>query len=216
MRQSNGKGKSPKLLASSAGDELQEAALQVPELREGGSETPLQDAVRGIQPRHRNSADMSQAITSDGSSAIERQVHMPADDARARGPVALEAFYDIVGAGDFVRSGNFRKVGAFAFFEAWANVCSALERQHIKNVFFLQVALQFPDWLLPDAVDVLSALEVRKSQPLSHTKTHTAHARRRPSARLKWSCMCLQTQVTVRTAWMRWLHRYGGVALQAC
>ena len=39
------------------------------------------------------------------------------------------------------------------------------QRRAIQFLLSLQVAMQFPDWLLQDAVDVLTALEVRKSLP---------------------------------------------------
>ncbi len=143
--------------------------------------------------------NMSENLTQAPSTALERstQAVVPTD-ASARQDVALEDFYDISGAASFVKTNNFQMVLATSL--------SVILPHPRRDILLLQAALQFPDWMLSDAFDIVDALEVRNlTYPILSLSTDF-------SCRLQLSrnaCLSFwQIQATAKTVLMKWLHRF--------
>lgn len=135
----------------------------------------------GIQVRflldHVNSAIMTGQFSSDSVAVIERKLDAEIENRKANEDIS--SYYELPRCSEWIKQGRFNKVQA-------QNIVDALK------YFAYQVALQFPDHLLPDSVSIVTALQQQNEQCKLYILGDTSYGRydKRVGDILSWICVC--------------------------
>ena len=149
----------------------------------------------------------STAFSSDGAEVISRKIDpiKPAMEADLQHQRDLRHYYEIERCSEFIKTHNFQKVawnGLYHFYFIHTSLSLPL---------LLQIALQFPDFLLPDAAKVSAKLQREFAEKQFFILGDTSYGRYTAAWwGIESVCTCIWGLCDLFSFQMQLLYRWGG------